>query len=326
MDFLQKKKDILEKIEAYETIIIVRHVQPDGDCIGSSLGLRDILRESYPNKKIYSFGKSEASYLEFVGKEDICENTDIYRDSLIIAVDTANLNRIDDDDYKLGKEIIKIDHHLNVEEYGTICYVREDYPAASCIIVDFYETFKDKLKMPKSAAKALLTGIITDTGRFKFGLTSETLQLTATLLKHDLDLEKIYANLYIKDEGVLHLQGEVYNSFKTTKNGVSYIYITNEMREKYNLTYDEAASLVNSLDSIKGSLIWIAFIDKNDGTIRVRLRSRFVEVVEVGQRFGGGGHLHACGATVKSIEEMKELLEYADEVVKKYKATHEDWL
>lgn len=326
MEHLQKKKEILKKIEEYDNIIIVRHVRPDGDCIGSSLGLRDILRESFPNKKIYSLGKTKADFLEFIGQEDEDVSQEVYKNSLIIAVDTANEKRIDNDNYMLGKELIKIDHHLNVEEYGNICYVREDYPAACCIIVDFFETFKDKLKMPKSAAKSLYIGMVTDTGRFKFSMNSATMRLAAILLDYDLDLEKIYANLYIKDEGLLHLQGEIYNKFKTTENGVSYIYITNEMREKYNLTYEDAASLVNALDSIKGSLIWIAFIDQSDNSIRVRLRSRFVEVVEIGQKYGGGGHPHACGANVKDVSEMEELLRYADEVLKKYKDSHEDWI
>lgn len=326
MDDLQIKKEIFKKIEEYEKIIIVRHVSPDGDCIGSSLGLRDILKESYPNKSVYSFGKNKADYLDFMGKEDECTDINIYKGALIIAVDTANKGRIDDDYYNLGKEIIKIDHHLNVEEYGCINYVRDDYPAACCIIVDIYETFKDRLKMPKSAANALFIGTVTDSGRFKFSMNSASMRLVANLLEYDLDLEKIYANLYIKEANLLHLQGEVYNNFKTTENGVSYIYITNEMREKYNLSYEDASSLVNALDSIKGSLIWIAFIDREDSTIRVRLRSRFVEVVEIGQKYGGGGHPHACGANVKDVKEMNELIEYADIVLKEYKATHEGWL
>lgn len=327
MNYLEIKKEILKKIEEYEKIIIVRHVRPDGDCIGSSLGLRDILRESFPNKKIYSFGKTKAEFLNFIGKEDEQKDSSIYKDALIIAVDTANCDRIDDDNYKLGKELIKIDHHINVSEYGDINYVREDYPAACCIIVDFYLTFKEKLKMPKSAALALYTGTVTDTGRFKYsGVNAEVMRLTAVLLDYDLDLEKIYANLYIKDKEVLSLQGEVYRKFKTTTNGVSYIYITNKMMKKHKLSYEEASALVNSLDSIKGSLIWIAFIDQQDSSIRVRLRSRFVSVIEVGQKFGGGGHPNACGATLKKKKEIKDLLQYADNVVKDYKAKNEGWI
>jgi len=116
------EKDILNKIEEYNKIIIVRHVRPDGDCLGSSWGLRAILRESYPKKVIKSFGKGKASYLDFIGKEDDedSDNPEFYKDALIIAVDTASIDRIDNDHYMLGKELIKIDHHIPDDHYGDI--------------------------------------------------------------------------------------------------------------------------------------------------------------------------------------------------------------
>ena len=327
MEHLEVKKQILDKIKEYSSIIIVRHIRPDGDCIGSSLGLREILRASFPQKKIYSVGKTEADYLAFVGKEDEALSEEIYKESLIIVVDTATSDRIDDDFYKLGKEIIKIDHHLPVEDYGVINYVRKDFPAASCIIVDLYDTFKDELVLPESAAFALYTGITTDTGRFRYrGVGSRVFELCSILMKYDLDLEKIYANLYLKSADLLKLQGLVYKSFKTTKNGVSYIHITQKMMKKNGLTYEEAASLVNCLDSIKGNLIWMIFVDQADKSIRVRIRSRFVEVVEIGRAFRGGGHPNACGATVFNKKEIKALVEMADGILKEYKENNEGWL
>lgn len=327
MKYLEVKKQILNKIKENDSIIIVRHIRPDGDCIGSSIGLREILRSSFPEKKVYSVGKTEADYLAFIGKENEALSEETYNKSLIIVVDTATSDRIDDDYYRLGKEIIKIDHHLAVEEYGSINYVREDFPAASCIIVDFYDTFKDELKLPESAALALYTGITTDTGRFRYrGVGSRVFELCSILMKYNLDLEKIYANLYLKSADLLKLQGLVYKSFKTTENGVSYIHITQKMMENNNLNHEEAASLVNCLDSIKGNLIWMIFIDQADKSIRVRIRSRFVEVVEVGRAFRGGGHPNACGATVYNKKEMKELIEMADKLLKEYKENNEGWL
>ena len=80
------------------------------------------------------------------------------------------------------------------------------------------------------------------------------------------------------------------------------------------------------MDSIKGSLIWIAFIEAEDGTIRVRLRSRFVTISEVAERYGGGGHACASGATVHSRKEMKALLADADARLADYKESNEGWL
>ena len=111
-----------------------------------------------------------------------------------------------------------------------------------------------------------------------------------------------------------------------TENGVAYIYIDRAMQERFGLTLEAASAAVGFLDSIKGCLSWIAFIESGDGSIRVRLRSRFVPINGVGEHFRGGGHDCAAGATVYSMDEVKALLQEADAVVKEYKETHEDWL
>ena len=181
--------------------------------------------------------------------------------------------------------------------------------------------------MPKNAAIALYVGLTTDTGRFRYrGVGSRVFELAAILMEHDLDIETIYAKLYLKDAGSLKLQGLIYKNFKTTENGVVYMHITQKMMKKYNLSYDSAAALINSLDSIKGNLIWILFIDQKDKTIRVRIRSRFVPVVSVGRAYRGGGHPNACGATVHNKKELKELVKMADSLLKEYKENNEGWL
>lgn len=326
MDFVEIKEQILAKIKEYETIIIVRHIRPDGDCIGSSLGLRDVLRTSFPEKNIYSIGKDSAEYLSFIGEEDKELEEDVYKKALIIAVDTASSDRISNDFYKSGKELIKIDHHLNTNPYGDICYVRSDMPAACCIIFDFFYTFKNELKMTKMGARALFSGIVTDTGRFRYSsVDSNTLITASHLLEYGIDTEEIYSKLYIRDSSLLKLEGWLLNNYKETKNGVVYIHITKKIMKHFKLDYESSASLINSLDSIKGDLIWIIFIDQVD-MIRVRIRSRFVECVKVGQKYRGGGHPQACGATVYNKKELNELVEYADSLVKEYKENNEGWL
>ena len=326
MNNLELKKAILEKIKEYDSIIIVRHIRPDGDCIGTSLGLRDILRTSFPEKKVYSIGESSADYLSFIGQEDNDVEDEVYKESLVIAVDTSVKDRIDNKKASLGKELIKIDHHLNVEPYGDLIYVRDDFPAACCIIADFLDTFKDELKMTLEGAKALFLGMITDTGRFRYkGMSKRVFELAGMLVDYGFDTEYLYSNLYIKESSVLKLEGWLYNNYKTTEHGVAYIHITKRIIKKFGLTYEEAASLINCLDSIKGHLIWIAFIDLDD-SIRVRIRSRFTPCVSVGQKYRGGGHPNACGATVYNKKEIQELLEFADGVVKEYKEQNEGWL
>jgi phosphoesterase RecJ-like protein len=320
MENIEIKKQIIDKIKEYNSIIILRHTKPDGDCMGSSLGLRSILRETFPEKKIYSTGKMKADYLDFIGSEDEELNEDIYKESLIIVVDTATKDRVDYKYFTLGKEIIKIDHHIRVEDYGIINYVREDFPAACAIIVDFYLTFKDELKLNTEAAKCLFVGLVTDTGRFKYrGVSPDVLKIGAELLSKGLDIEDIYSHLYIKSKEELKLQGYILNQFKTTPNGVAYFFVSKRIQRKFKVSTEDASSLINVLDSIKDNLIWIFFIEHSDKTIRVRLRSRFIAINEIASKYSGGGHKQAAGATVYSKKELKHLLKETDELLANYK-------
>ena len=122
------------------------------------------------------------------------------------------------------------------------------------------------------------------------------------------------------------LQSEVYKKMKISNNGVAYVYIDKKMQEKYNLTSQEASLMVCALDSIKGSLIWLAFIDNPDGSIRVRLRSRFLDINDIATNYNGGGHGRASGATVYSLTEMKALVKDCDKKLKKFKEENDGWL
>ena len=113
---------------------------------------------------------------------------------------------------------------------------------------------------------------------------------------------------------------------KITANGVASIYVSKAMQEKFKLSAEDASASVSYMDSVKGSLIWMAFIENGDGSIRVRLRSRFVTVNQLAERYHGGGHDCASGATVYSRREATKLLREADKLLKAYKETNEGWL
>jgi phosphoesterase RecJ-like protein len=113
---------------------------------------------------------------------------------------------------------------------------------------------------------------------------------------------------------------------KMTDSGVVYLFVDKRMQKKFSLSREDASASVSYMDSIKGSLIWIAFIESDDGIIRVRLRSRFVTVNDIAERHEGGGHACAAGATVHSRAEMKQLIKEAEDKLRDYKATHEGWL
>ena len=321
------KKRILDKIESYDTIIVSRHIRPDGDAIGSTKGLTKLLRDTYPDKKIYLVNDDYSDYLAFLGGEDEVSD-EVYDGALLIVVDTGTEDRISNKNYKKAKEIIKIDHHIDDMPYGDISWV-EDFRSSACeMIADFYLTFKDRLKMSPEAATYIYLGMVTDSGRFRYeGVTGETMRIAGAILDCGVNTEKLFANLYVDELETLKLKSYVYDNIKITKNGVAYIYMSEKVQKKFNLTLEAASDVVGELSAIRGSLIWIAFIDnKAKNNIRVRLRSRFLGVNELGNKYHGGGHKMAAGATVFSKEEMKALIEDADRLLGEYKATHGGWL
>ena len=320
-------KQILEKIKEYDKIIIFRHFRPDGDAIGSTMGLREILRASFPEKTVLVLNADMSDYLAFLGGEDAPIADEEYADALAIIVDTGTADRASNKKFTLCREVVKIDHHIDDKPYGDISWV-EDFRSSSCeMIVKFYDTFRDELKMTKEAAHYLYCGMVTDSGRFRFrSVSGETPRLAGILLDVGVDIDTLYAQLYLKDFDSLKLESYVYEKMQMTESGVAYIYVDRAMQERFGLTQEEASAVVSHLENIRGSLIWIAFIDNKDGSIRVRLRSRFVTVNELASKYHGGGHDCASGATCYSPEEMQALIADAEALHAKYKSENEGWL
>ena len=320
-------KIILEKIKEYDRIIIFRHFRPDGDAIGSTKGFQRILQLSFPEKEIYLQNDDFSDYMRFLGEEDAPISEFMYRDALGIVLDTGTAARISNKKYVLCKEIIKLDHHIPIDSYAPIEWVEEERSSTCEMVAAFYDYFKDELKIDKDAATYIYTGMVTDSGRFRFrDVSDETMRLAGTMLSLGIDTEWIYANLYMKDFETYKFEAYVYQRIKMTENGVAYFHVTEAMKEKFGLTMENASAAVSYMDAIKGSLIWIAFIDSPDGTIRVRIRSRFLHVNQIGEKYRGGGHASACGATLHDKKEIKKLLADADKLLKEYKETHEGWL
>ena len=324
---IEATRRILDKIKEYNRIILFRHKRPDGDAVGSTMGLAEILRATYPEKEIYVQNTDYAKYLEFLGGEGEIIADELYEGSLGIIMDTATLERVSNPKYALCHELIKIDHHIPVQSYGVVEWVEELRSSCCEMVAAFYDYHKDELKLTPTAAKFIYTGMVTDSGRFRFrDVSSETLRLAGVILSAGIDTETLYANLYLKDFDDFKFESFAHRKMKITENGVANLYVTKAMQEQWDISTEQASNSVGYMDSIKGSLIWIAFIDNPDGSIRVRLRSRFVTVSELAERYHGGGHACAAGATVYSKAEMRKLLKEADALLGEYKATHEGWL
>ena len=195
------------------------------------------------------------------------------------------------------------------------------------MIAEFYDTFKDELKINKEAATYIYCGMVTDSGRFRFrDVSGDTLRLAGLMLDQGIDTDTLYANLYLKEFHEFKFESYAHEKMEMTENGLVYLYVDKEMQEKFTLTNEQSSSSVGFMDSIRGSIIWIAFIDNADGSIRVRLRSRFVPVNTLAEKYRGGGHECACGATLYSKEEMAQFIADADALIKDYKENNEGWL
>lgn len=319
---------VLDTIKEYNKIIIFRHFRPDGDAVGSTKGLQRILQLSFPSKQIVLQNCDFSDYLSFLGGEEPLYDDEFYKDALGIVIDTATKARISNQRFSLCEKLIKIDHHIPIESYGDINWV-EDERCSSCeLITAFYDAMKDELKIDKEAATYLYTGLVTDSGRFRFrSVSGDTMRLAGLLLDQGVDTDHLYAHLYMKEFKEFKFEGYVLNNIQITENGVAHIYVDKSVMEEYNLSYEQASACVSFMDTIKDSLIWIAFIDTDKSDeIRVRIRSRFITVNTLGEKYEGGGHACACGATVHSKEQMNNLLSDADKMLGEYKSSNEGWL
>ncbi|MDE6029967.1 MAG: bifunctional oligoribonuclease/PAP phosphatase NrnA [Clostridiales bacterium] len=323
------KRKILQKIESYDKIVISRHIRPDGDAIGSTKGLAAILRATYPSKKIYLINDDNSAHLAFLGGGDEIPDDQIdgiYDGALQIVIDTGTADRISNRHYQKARELIKIDHHIDDKPYGDLCWIEDYRSSASEMIADFYVTFKKKLKITKEAATYIYCGMVTDSGRFRHEeVTGETLRLAGTLLDMGIDTQTLYANLYTDELEAFRLKSFVYENLQITPNGVAYIYVDKATQDKLHLTLEQASEAVGELKYIRGSLIWIAFIDNTEkNNIRVRLRSRYLGINDLALKYHGGGHSMSAGATCYSAEEMQSLIAEADKLLGEYKATNGD--
>ena len=312
MDF-----DILyNKIKEYDTICIFGHVRPDGDCYGSLNGLKNIIMTSFQRKRVFCL-TAHVESLSFVGRMDDVDD-DVFDNALAIVCDTSTRDRVYDKRYKLCKEVIKLDHHVIIDNYGDYNIVDEHIPATSLLVTRFLFAYDD-LKITSAGATALYTGTVTDTGNFRYrGVNLETFVLAGKLVENGVDVEEINNQLSMESLRATKLKSVVYKTMKVTKNGAVYAKIKGSLIKKFNVSYDEAASLVSLLANIKECPVWVLFIEYPN-EIRIRVRSKGPDINMLAEAYGGGGHQKAAGASVKSWIQTVSFIKELDRLVKCYK-------
>lgn len=312
-------KRILNKIKEHNTIIIHGHKRPDGDCYGAQFGLKDIITTTYPSKEVYVVGQ-QTDYLAFVGSVDEVSD-DKFKGALSIVVDTATEDRISDSRHTLSDYVIKIDHHIPVDNYGDLRWVDTNFPSCSQMIAYFAYKFRSELTYTLKGANAMYTGIVTDTGRFRFrGVSNLTHQLAGMLIEKGVDVEYIDQNLGRETLNMIKFKGHIYNAFKISPKGFVYATVTNEDIKKFNINYEQAASMVSLLGGIEEYRVWALFLEQEGNEeIRVRLRSNGPDIDKVANKYRGGGHKKAAGATLNSINELDNFIKDVEVVLDEYK-------
>ena len=309
-------KEIVNLIEKYQTIIIHRHKNPDGDALGSQLGLKRLIELNYPRKDVYVVG--DENTFVFLGKMDIIED-DVYQDALVFILDVSVASLVSDNRYKLANHVVIIDHHLNSADIGDTVYINSNFIACAEIICDL--AFKNNWKIDKVGATPLLAGIITDSGRFLYPSTSaSTFKTAAYLIENGANIQHIYDKLYTVTLDYTKLKGYFLNNFKTTKNNVAYMKNDVSIKDKYHVsTFTVSRAMVNQMGGMEGIDIWANFTMDETGKVQTELRSKKLSIVDIARKYGGGGHALACGCTLSSFEEADQVLNDLDELLEKEK-------
>lgn len=307
---------ILKLINDFDTIVIHRHKNPDMDAYGSQLGLKKIIELNFPKKKVYVVG--DENNFAFLGAMDVIDDS-IYSNALAIVVDVAVKALVSDDRYKLAKHVLVIDHHLNSSDIADTEFINSDCIACAQIIADMAMT-KD-LKLDKEAATVLFGGLATDSGRFLYpNTTAKSFEIAAFLTREGADIQYIYENLYTETLNFKKLKGYFINNFKTTKNNVAYMKNDLSVKEEFNVTtFVVSRAMVNQMSGIEGIEIWANFTMDENGKIQSELRSKKVPIVDIAKKYGGGGHLLACGCTLSSFEDANLVLADLDQLLEKEK-------
>lgn len=309
-------ENILKLIKEYDTIIIHRHSKPDGDALGSQVGLKCIIEENFPQKKVYMVGDMTERYAFIAGREmDIIDDS-IYNNALAIVLDTSAAHLISDERYKLAFATARIDHHIFVEK---ICDEEvTDTSFESCCGLITYFCKEQNLALSSVGATALYTGMVTDSGRFHYDSTNaQTFKMASFLMERDINTNAIFKNLYSDSLQNVQLRARFALKIQTVENNVAYIYTTKQEVEELNVdTFTISRGMVGVMSDIKGIDSWVNFTESDEGVL-CELRSNRYNINPIAVKYGGGGHKKASGACIKDKETamlmLKDLQELKEE-------------
>ena len=308
-------KEIFKLIKKYDTITIFGHINPDGDCYGSSLALRELIKLNFPNKKVFSLAGTLPQLEKRLTTQDVVTDDSIIKESLAILVDVSETERVSDPRVVMAKQIIKIDHHIENKPFYGIKWLDEGSIAACQMIAEM--AFALKWKMNKLIAELLYLGICTDSGRFRYAPTNaKTHRIIAKLLEQGVETDSIFKILYLSDEAYVKYQALLVSKFKRTKHNVVYCFADVPDYEQLGLKFDQISKNVNVIGNIRGCPIWVLFTRSPENFIRVEFRSHAINVQKVAAKYGGGGHLRAAGARLDDQKDFSLAMQIVEDLDK----------
>ena len=304
--------EIYKRIKEYDNIVIARHIGVDPDALCSSLALRDSIRLTFPNKNVIAVGSGSQKFNK-VGNIDKYATLD---NALLIVTDTPDKKRVDTAIVDLFKYKIKIDHHPFIEKYCDIEYI-DDTKSSACEII--MELLKEvDLECNEEIAGLLFLGVASDSNRFLFNsCTSETFKIVSEYMeKYNFNLEELYPKIYSRPMNEVRLQGYISLNMKVTDNGVGYAVIDNNTQVEYKVDSAAAGNMINNFNFIEEAPIWVTVTeDVRNGFFRISVRSRGITINKVCEKYNGGGHIHAAGARVKTLDEAMNLINDLDKLL-----------
>ncbi len=309
---------IYDLIKKYDNIVIAHHIGVDPDAMASTVGLKNSILLTFPNKKVRLAG-SGSNRFSYFGKLDKPE--EVKENTLLIVCDTPDKRRIDGvADMTQFSDIIKLDHHPFIEKFSDNEYIDTTASSAAQIVLELIN--ETPLLMDKEIASELFWGIVSDTNRFMFSCTSsKTFHLIGDLVKkYDLDVSELYKPLYARPISEVRLEGYIATNMFITENGVGYIKISDEKLQEFHTDAAAPGNMIGDFNYINEILVWLFVTeDVKNNNFRISIRSRGPVINTVAEKYNGGGHVFASGAKITDINDSDKLIQELDNLCKKYK-------
>jgi phosphoesterase RecJ-like protein len=239
-----------------------------------------------------------------------------YEGALAIILDSGSRSMISDDRYTLAAKTVRLDHHIFCEKIADIEVIDTSFESCCGLITAF--AVEHSLSVPPLAAKALYTGMVTDSGRFRYdSTTSRTFQLASHLMAQGIDTTSLFRSLYADSLESKQQKAQFIQKIRLTPGNVAYIYTTLEEFQSLGMdTFAVSRGMVNTMADIKGVDIWVNFTETENGVL-CELRSATKNINPIAVKYGGGGHAKASGATVKDKAQALAMLQDLDDMMRK---------